>query len=194
MPRRRAGCGWYADGTRADVEHIDPSRSKRTASSHRSRPDQGLAVSGAVRVDAPDGDSVLEIDSATGRVVSRIGRITSDGSPAETRGRCWPTGRQSGHSPRPRRRCSPGSRVVGSRGGSPSAPRQRVAAPARASGWAAQRPHQQRGGACVSTPTTARSSSGSFRLPRAHRPSSPIGKDLWVITSGGEAKLVSPGR
>ena len=87
-----------------------------------------------------------------------------------------------------------GSRAAASPSGSPSADRGRDVARVGAAIWVAASQGGDDGFELVRVdPDEGKVSSGSRSATTSRRRSCRSAKDLWVITSGGEAKLVSPG-
>jgi hypothetical protein len=185
-----AGGLWlYPDQHRGDVERIDPDSFERTAFLPFAEGD-GLAVSGR-SVWTRNRQFVLQSDALTGRVVSRV-RVIASTQNLESRRTlladrdgAWVVGQPDGLLIRVE-----GGRII-----------QRIAVGATA-GVAA------RSGNTVWV-SAQRAADGGNELVRIdadegkvvqridfgfHVPQTlvPVGKDLWVITSGGEAKLVSP--
>jgi DNA-binding beta-propeller fold protein YncE len=174
---------------RGDVERIDPDSFERTAFLPFAG-GEGVSVSGR-SVWTRNRQFVLESDALTGRVVSRVHGVapTKDLESQRTlladRDGAWVVGQEDGSLSR-----IEGGRIV-----------QRIAVGATA-GVAA------RAGSTLWVSATRGSDGGNevvrvdpddgkvlqrvdfnFNVPQTLVP---VGKDLWVITSGGEAKLVSP--
>jgi sugar lactone lactonase YvrE len=174
-----------------DVERIDPDSSQRTAF-FPFETGSGLAVAGnAVWALRPR--SVLQIDPATGSV-TRIGGIASLGSDGEgavlaDRHGAWITGPNDGLLRR-----IEGGRVtrriaVGDQAGVIA----EIGSAIWVSAWVSTSRTLQDGNEVVRVDPedgkVVQRIDVGYRVPKALVP---VGKDLWVITSDGEAMLVSP--
>ena len=183
-----AGGLWlYTTERRGDVERIDPDSFQRTAF-FPFETGKGLAVA-ANTVWTLQNRSVLQIDPVTGRV-SRIGGITSlvsdgDGAVLADRDGAWITGAVDGvlwriEGGRVTRRIA-----VGALAG--------VIAETGSAIWVSASRTLQDGNEVVRVDPedgkVVQRIDFGYRVPKALVP---VGKDLWVITSGGEAMLVSP--
>lgn len=182
-----AGGLWlYTNEHRGDVERIDPDSLQRTAF-FPFETGWGLAVAANTVWTLKD-RSVLQIDPATGRV-SRIGGITSfgdgDGAVLADRDGAWITGPGDGllsriEGGRVTRRIAVGA-MAGVIAATPSAI------------WVSASRLQDSNEVVRVDPEDGKVVQRidfGYRVPKALVP---VGKDLWVITSGGEAMLVSPG-
>ena len=174
-------------------------RAHRPGSSHgaprssRQLGGQELAVSGAVGVDArrrtaSSRSTGRAAASSTGcRALAADGRAEASARCSPTRDGAWvvrPDGRDA--LPGRGRARHPADQGRGDRAG------VRRARRARDLGRARRAARSTAARSCASTPTTARSPSGSSLGSREPQALVPVGKDLWVITSGGDAMLVSP--
>lgn len=183
-----AGGLWlYTNEHRGDVERIDPDSFERTAF-FPFETGRGLAVAANTVWTLRDG-SVLQIDPVTGRV-SRIAGITSrfgdgDGAVLADRDGAWITGTVDGLV----------SRIEGGRitrriavGGLPGV----MAATGSALWVSATRTLPDRNELVRVDPEDGKVVQRidlGYRVPKALVP---VEKDLWVITSRGEAMLVTP--
>jgi hypothetical protein len=172
-----------------DVERIDPDSFQRTAF-FPFETGRGLAVAGNT-VWTLQNRSVLQIDPVTARV-SRIGGIMlagdGDGAVLADRDGVWITGPGDGRLWRVE-----GGRVtrriaVGDQAGVIAATGSAI----WVSAWSASRTLQDGNEVVRVDPEDGKVVQRvdfGYRVPKALVP---VGKDLWVITSGGEAMLVSP--
>ena len=177
------------DGT--DIERIDPGGSHQRTAFLPKLGGQELAVSGQSVWTRGDNNSVIEIDGASGRVVNRVRGISSQDVLASARNLLadrdglWAVLPAQGmlyrvEGGRIIQRIAVGdhARGVARVGGAIWVGAQR----GRAGGWEVVRVDPDDG------KVVDRVELG-FQVPQTLVP---VGKDLWVITGDGDAKLVSP--